>query len=68
MSLAVAASQLTGASQVRLSYVLHNADIAAKRAHISGPRSYMYIVDRKTEPAELDITMPDGWKAATSLA
>lgn len=60
------------ADKVRVTYAVASSDVQtvdgkAKRAHISGPRSYLYVVDRKQEPAELRVVAPDGWKVATSL-
>ena len=64
-----------GATAIKVDYTVKNADIeleggVARRAHISGPRTYMYVVGRKVEPAELSITAPAGikdWHTITSL-
>jgi predicted metalloprotease with PDZ domain len=61
-----------GAEKVKITYAVTNSDVQSvdgkpKRAHLSGPRSYMYVVGRKEEPAELKVSVPDGWKVATSL-
>ena len=41
--------------------------IAEEMAHYSGPRSYFYVVDRKTEKCDLTIEVPEGWNVATGL-
>src|SRR5205814_1843998 len=61
-----------GVEKVRVTYAVTNSDVQsadgkAKRAHLSGPRSYLYVVGRKEEPAELRVIAPIGWKVATSL-
>lgn len=64
-----------GAQTIRVSYTVQNSDVEAadgapKRAHISGPRTYMYVVGRKTEPVELSLVPPPGarvWKIAIGL-
>lgn len=35
--------------------------------HFSGPGSYMYVWDRKTEPCKLTLDLPKGWKIAVGL-
>jgi predicted metalloprotease with PDZ domain len=55
------------AKSVKVRYVITNGDIQTNRAHISGPRTYMYVVDGKEKPVELSITTPTDWKVATSL-
>jgi hypothetical protein len=54
-----------GARAVQLQYTLKGADLemaagAPRRGHISGPRSYMYVVGRKAEPVELELQTPPG--------
>jgi len=64
-----------GARAIQVRYTLKGADLemaagAPRRGHISGPRSYMYVVGRKSEPVELEIQVPPGaqkWNFATSL-
>jgi len=36
-------------------------------ANVSGPSTYMYVVDRKTEKCRLEVDVPAGWKVATGL-
>src|SRR5690349_19973710 len=44
------------------------ADGKPERGHISGPEPYLYVVGRKTEPAELRfVDAPADWKIACSL-
>lgn len=64
-----------GARAVSLFYTVKNADLEEaydkpRRGHISGPRTYMYVVGRKAEPVDLDIVTPSGaklWRVATSI-
>ena len=64
-----------GANCVKFSYTVNNSDGEApggvpRRAHISGPRTYMYVVDHKTDPIHLNLHTPTGaklWNVATSL-
>src|SRR5579871_296510 len=61
-----------GAKEIRVTYHVKNSDIEAvngqpKRAHISGPRTYMYVVNRKTDPTFLMVNAFPEWKVATSL-
>jgi predicted metalloprotease with PDZ domain len=64
-----------GAKAVQVRYTVKGADLELagtlpRRGHISGPRTYMYVVGRKNEPAELDLQTPAGatlWNIATSL-
>jgi predicted metalloprotease with PDZ domain len=64
-----------GVHAVHVTYTVKGADLemdgsAPRRGHISGPRSYMYVVGRKGEAVELDLQAPAGakvWKTATSL-
>ncbi len=64
-----------GAKFVSVHYTVKGADLeeasgAPRRAHISGPRTYLYVVGRKAEPAVLTLTTPSGakvWNFATSL-
>lgn len=64
-----------GATTVSFSYTVKNADLEAvsgtpRRGHISGPRTYMYVVGRKTEPVALELKTPDNaklWNVITSL-
>jgi len=64
-----------GAGTISVKYTLRGADLEQvdgipKRGHISGPRAYMYVVGRKSEPVELDLITPAAaktWKVATSL-
>ena len=64
-----------GARGVQVQYTVKNADLEVtpngpRRGHISGPRTYMYVVGRKAEPVELDLLTPVGaklWNIATSL-
>ncbi len=62
----------SGIKEAKFTYVINNADLveadgAPKRGHISGPSTYIYIVDRKTEPVVLSLHVPRVWKIATSL-
>lgn len=61
-----------GAKTIHFSYTTNNSDVQMadgkmKRAHISGPRTYMYVVGRKTDPVLLSLSTPIDWKIATSL-
>lgn len=61
-----------GAKEVRIKYRIANADVVAvegkpKRAHLSGPRSLMYVADRKKEAVRLILNVPEGWKITNSL-
>ena len=64
-----------GANGIKLTYLVNNADVEAvagvpRRGHIAGPRTYMYVVDRKTSPIRLSLHTPVGaklWNVATSL-
>src|SRR5579872_200792 len=61
-----------GVAQVRFTYTVNGVDVeqtanGPKRAHLSGPRTYLYVVGRKQEPVELEVTTPLEWKVATSL-
>lgn len=35
--------------------------------HWSGPATYMYVADRKTEPCSLTVQAPNGWQSYTGL-
>ncbi len=64
-----------GAKTVRVNYSVKNSDLEVangvpKRGHIQGPRTYLYVVDRKDEPVALTlVTPPDAkvWKIAVGL-
>jgi len=64
-----------GASLIHVQYTVKNVDAqetdgVPKRAHITGPRTYLYVVGRKAEPVALSLATPAGaktWKIATSL-
>lgn len=61
-----------GVKEVMITYRVTNADLQEadgkpKRGHITGPRTYLYVVDRKTEPVRLSLAAPSEWKIATSL-
>lgn len=62
-----------GVTEARIRYHVNNSDLVMvdgkpKRAHLSGPRSYFYVVGRKNERVEALVIMADaGWKVATSL-
>jgi predicted metalloprotease with PDZ domain len=64
-----------GTQVVRVGYTLKNVDLemadgTPRRGHISGPRSYLYVVGRKAEPVALAIETPANakvWRVATSL-
>lgn len=64
-----------GASLIHLQYTAKNIDAqeidgVPKRAHLTGPRTYLYVVGRKAEPVALTLATPPGakiWKIATSL-
>ncbi|HLJ56095.1 MAG TPA: PDZ domain-containing protein [Chthonomonadaceae bacterium] len=64
-----------GARSVQVQYTVKNADLETggngpRRGHVSGPRTYMYVVGRKAEPVELDLLTPAGaklWNVACSL-
>jgi predicted metalloprotease with PDZ domain len=64
-----------GANLIHLRYKVTNVDTAEtegapKRAHLVGPRTYLYVVGRKAEPVALSLATPTGakvWKIATSL-
>jgi predicted metalloprotease with PDZ domain len=52
-----------GGKSVALRYVVNNADVEwrdgrLKRTHISGPRTYMYVVGRKQEPVRIAVLRP----------
>jgi predicted metalloprotease with PDZ domain len=59
------------AKSVKVRYSVTGGDIQPNRAHISGPRTYMYVVGRKEEPVELSLIFdndPGKWpNVATSL-
>ncbi len=57
---------------IRVSYKVGEVDIESaggtpKRAHLSGPRTYMYVVGRKTERTRLVLHTPSTFKVACSL-
>ncbi len=64
-----------GAELIHLKYTVKNIDAqengsGPKRAHLTGPRTYLYVVGRKAEPVALSLETPAGakvWKIATSL-
>jgi predicted metalloprotease with PDZ domain len=64
-----------GADLIHLRYTVKNVDASEtagvpQRAHLTGPRTYLYVVGRKAEPAALSLATPAGakvWKIATSL-
>ena len=64
-----------GANLIHVQYTVQNVDAqekdgAPQRAHLTGPRTYLYVVGRKAEPVALSLATPAGakvWKIATSL-
>jgi predicted metalloprotease with PDZ domain len=64
-----------GADLIHLRYTVNKVDAAEtdgtpQRAHLTGPRTYLYVVGRKSEPVALSLATPAGakvWKIATSL-
>lgn len=64
-----------GADLIHLQYTVKNVDAVEtdgtpQRAHLTGPRTYLYVVGRKSEPVALSLANPAGakvWKIATSL-
>jgi len=64
-----------GADLVHVKYTVNKVDAiemggAPQRAHLTGPRTYLYVVGRKGEPVALSLATPAGakaWKIATSL-
>lgn len=64
-----------GAKTIRVSYTVKNSDLedvdgVPKRAHIRGPRTYLYVVGRKAEPVTLSVVPPPNakvWKIAVGL-
>lgn len=64
-----------GAQSLSVQYTVKNADLeesdgAPKRGHISGPRTYLYVVGRKAERVELALAKPPTakvWNVAVSL-
>lgn len=64
-----------GANQIHLQYTVKNIDAqengsGPKRAHLTGPRTYLYVVGHKADPVALELAPPAGakvWKIATSL-
>jgi predicted metalloprotease with PDZ domain len=64
-----------GAKAVSVQYTVKNVDLeeangAPRRGHISGPRTYLYVVGRKAEPVELALATPPNakfWNVAISL-
>ena len=64
-----------GADLIHLQYTAKNIDAVEtdsrpNRAHLVGPRTYLYVVGRKAEPVALSLATPSGakvWKIATSL-
>ena len=64
-----------GANLIHVQYTVKNVDAqekdgAPQRAHLTGPRTYLYVVGRKAEPVALSLAPPAGakvWKIATSL-
>ena len=64
-----------GANLIHIKYTVKNVDTgetagAPQRAHLTGPRTYLYVVGRKGEPVALSLATPAGakvWKIATSL-
>jgi len=64
-----------GAPSLSVQYTVKNVDLEAvdgapRRGHLTGPRTYLYVVGRKAEPVALSISDPPGakvWRIATSL-
>jgi predicted metalloprotease with PDZ domain len=64
-----------GAKTVSVQYTVKNVDLeeangALRRGHISGPRTYMYVVGHKADPVELELVTPSNakvWNVAISL-
>lgn len=55
-----------GARQVVVTYHVPVV-ISEEMGHYSGPRAYVYVVDRKDERCDLTIDVPAGWNIATGL-
>ncbi|HLV79039.1 MAG TPA: PDZ domain-containing protein [Chthonomonadaceae bacterium] len=64
-----------GADTLSVQYTVKNVDLeeadgAPRHGHLTGPRTYLYVVGRKAEPVALEISDPPGakaWPVATSL-
>lgn len=41
--------------------------VSAGATHYSGPSTYLYVVDRKTEKCKLELVLPEGWEGITGL-
>lgn len=54
------------AGHVMVSYAV-NADINGGVLQVSGPATYMYVVDRKLEPCTVTVDVPSDWPIATGL-
>ncbi len=44
-----------------------NATYSDRSMHYSGPSTYLYLVNRKTEPCVLDLETPEKWRIAIGL-
>lgn len=64
-----------GASAIQVHYSVKGADLelgvdGPRRGHITGPRSYLYVVGRKEDPVALELLTPPGakrWEIAIGL-
>lgn len=54
------------AGRVEFSYQV-NADASNDFMQISGPSTYIYVVDRKQEPCSVVVETPEGWPIVTGL-
>jgi predicted metalloprotease with PDZ domain len=53
-------------SRVVLGYQV-NADVAGDVMQVSGPSTYMYVVDRKKEQCSVSVDVPEDWPIMTGL-
>lgn len=58
--------QANGAKRVRVTYGVQTP-VGGETHHYTGPSTYMYLKDRKTEDVYLKLNVPEGWKSTCGL-
>jgi predicted metalloprotease with PDZ domain len=54
------------AGHIKISYQV-GADVSGGVMQISGPSTYMYVVDHKQDPCSIEVDPPEGWPIVTGL-